>query len=81
MQPAPVGGIVFQIELSDGGNGDCERDPGRGQNVFILLAPDSQFAVEQSLKQRWGKKWGKNGSGQKIIAHKKIQSPLSDWIS
>lgn len=79
MQPAPVGGIVLLIELSDGaveGVGDCKRDPRPGQRVFILLAPDRRIAVELPVKQRWGKKVVE----AKIIAHKKIQSPLSNWI-
>lgn len=60
--------------------GDCQRDPRRGQHAFILLAPDRQIAVELPFKQRWGKKWGKKVAEAKITAHKKIQSPLSDWI-
>lgn len=28
----------------------------------------------------WGKKWGKIPKPHKTIRHKKIQSPLSDWI-
>jgi hypothetical protein len=34
-----------------------------------------------SRKPQWGKKWGKNQHLGKTIIHKKIQSPLSDWIS
>jgi hypothetical protein len=29
----------------------------------------------------WGKRRGKNQLREKTISHKKIQSPLSDWIS
>ncbi|MNB90451.1 hypothetical protein D3C76_192180 [compost metagenome] len=32
------------------------------------------------LAPQWGKKWGKNQFREKTMSHKKIQSPLSDWI-
>ncbi|CAN7582532.1 hypothetical protein [Pseudomonas umsongensis] len=32
-------------------------------------------------KPQWGKKWGKNQLREKTISHKKIQPPISDWIS
>ncbi|EPQ8797959.1 hypothetical protein ACUW02_004138, partial [Pseudomonas aeruginosa] len=35
----------------------------------------------RAIFQRWGKKWGKNRKPSKNTRHKKIQSPLSDWIS
>lgn len=37
-------------------------------------------AVETRWGKKWGKKWGKNANKRKTDRHKKIQSPLSDWI-
>ncbi|WP_181405427.1 hypothetical protein [Pseudomonas sp. SGAir0191] len=33
-----------------------------------------------AVEIRWGKKWGKIVNQRKTDGHKKIQSPLSDWI-
>jgi hypothetical protein len=41
--------------------------------------PTTRPAAAQN--PQWGKKWGKNHRREKTMSHKKIQSPLSDWIS
>jgi len=46
---------------------------------WALNVPTTRSADDEN--PQWGKKWGKNQQRAKTTRHKKIQSPLSDWIS
>jgi hypothetical protein len=41
----------------------------------------AEFTPQQAMKNSVGQKVGQNSKATQNLAHKKIQSPLSDWIS